>query len=247
MNINKLFFLLILLSFWVGNINAQSKGNKRVNKSHGNWSFGAGINMVDDSGLEGKKFFNIKENWNISVPFTVNMTYYINEFWGVSLEGSLNKYVSGKNIDNTGFIIEGFAANYSAIDLSGKFHFGDLFTSYHFDTYVFLGVGYNVIGAYRTKPFVVDLPVDIDPQPNETDDIPRDAIGYNIPEIGKVTINSGIGFNYWFAETLGINFNFTGKVGVSSGEFKSGPNSVSNHAQFSLGLIYFFSKSKDSY
>ena len=60
-----------------------------------------------------------------------------------------------------------------------------------------------------------------------------------------MTVNGGLGFNFWFAETWGLNFNFTGKVGLPSGEFKSGPNSVSNQAQFSLGLIYFLKKNND--
>ena len=232
-NYNKTYLMLLLAAFWMFNSYAQTKGNKRVNDVFGNWSFGAGINTVDDSGTKGKDLFNFNENWNTTFPLTVNVDYYIDNQWSISLTGSTNKYVSGKNIDSTGIVIEGYAADYLAIDLAAKLHLGDIFTSYAFDPYLFLGFGYNIIGAYRLEPFIVDVPVDID-------NIPNDAIVYNIPEIAKITLNGGVGFNYWFAKTWGLNFNFTGKVGISSGEFKKGPNSVSDHAQLTLGLIYFF-------
>lgn len=227
------------------NSHAQSKGNKRVNDNYGNWSFGAGINMVDDSGTKGNEFFNIKENWNVSMPFTLSIEYYVDNQWSISVIGSMNKYVSGKNIDNTGLIIKGYAADYSAVDLAARFYFGDLFTSYKFDFYMFLGLGYNKIGGYKLDPFIVNVPDDIDIVPNEINDIPIDENGfYDIQEAGKITLNGGIGFNYWFTKTWGLNFNFTGKVATASSEFKKGPNSVSDQAQFSLGLIYFL-KNKD--
>lgn len=228
------------------NSHAQSKGNKRVNDVFGNWSFGAGINTVDDSGTQGKTLFNFEENWNTTSPFTLSAEYFIDNQWGISLAGSTNKYVSGKNIDNTGLIIQGYAADYLAVDLAARFYLGDIFTSYAFDPYMFLGVGYNVIGSYKSKPFVV-APIDTDIDPNEISAIPIDENGnYNIPEIGKITLNGGAGFNYWFAKTWGINFNFTGKIAMESGEYKRGPNSVSDHAQFSLGLIYFFQNKERS-
>jgi len=250
MNYNKAIYILAMFGLFVCSLNAQSKGNKRVNSSYGNWSFGAGINVVDDSGTKGKDFFNVKENWNYSSSFTVNVEYYIDNQWSISVAGSMNEYVSGKNIDNVGFVVKGYTADYIAADLSTRFYFGDLFSSYAFDTYVFLGFGYNKIGRYKIDPFMADLPVDIDVLPNEINGIPVDANGfYDMPAVGKITLNGGIGFNYWLAETWGLNFNFTGKVATGGGEVKTGPNSVSNQAQFSLGVIYFlknFKKNKIS-
>jgi len=231
------------LGLSISSLFAQSKGNKRVNSSYGNWSIGAGINVVDDSGTEGKDFFNTKDHWNVSNPYLVSVEYYFDNQWSIVATGSINKYVSGKNIDSTGVIVKGFAADYFAVDLATRFSFGDMFSTYNFDFYVFLGFGYNKIGGYKLDPFKVERPIDIDVVPDEINEIPIDANGfYDIPEVGKMTVNGGLGFNYWFAETWGLNFNFTGKVGVPSGEFKSGPNSVSNQAQFSLGLIYFLKK-----
>jgi len=159
----------------------------------------------------------------------------------------MNKYVSGKNIDNSGLIVKGYAADYFAVDLAAKFSFGDIFTSYAFDPYIFLGFGYNKIGGYKLHPFVAEVPVDTDPVPNEINALPIDEYGYyDILEIGKITVNAGAGFNYWFAQTWGINFNFAGKVALPSGEYKRGQNEVSDHAQFSLGLIYFLKKKERS-
>lgn len=246
MNIKKVIFILAVLGVFAGSLNAQSKGNRRVNDHYGNWSVGAGINMVDDSGMKGKDFFNTKENWNVSNPYLVSVEYYLDNQWSIFASGSLNKYVSGKNIDSTGVIVKGFAADYFAADLAARFSFGDIFSSYNFDFYMFLGLGYNKIGGYKLDPFIVDSPIDIDVIPDEINVFPIDRNGfYDIPEVGKMTVNGGVGFNYWFAETWGLNFNFTGKVALPSSEFKKGPNSVSDQAQFSLGLIYFFKHKND--
>ena len=222
------------MGLWMSSANAQSKGNKRVNDSYGNWSFGAGVNVVDDSGTKGKDFFNTSENWNMTSPFMVSIEYYIDNQFSLVATGSMNKYVEGKNIDNTGLIIKDFEPDYLAIDLATRLYFGDLFTSYTFDPYIFLGAGYTTIGAYKSVPFEENsLRTDLD-------HIAIDENGfYDVPEIGRVTINGGIGFNYWFAETFGLNFNFATKLGMASGEYKTGPNSVSNQTQFSLGVIYF--------
>lgn len=229
--------------FFVRFTNAQENGNKRVNRFYGNWSLAAGINAVDDSGTKGANFFNTEENWNSSSPFTASIEYYIDNQWSVSVTGSVNKYVSGKNIDSTGVIVQGYAADYLAVDLATKLSLGDLFSSYAFDPYIFIGFGYNQIGSYKLDPFFFDLPVDLDVLPDEINGIPIDENGYyDIPEIGKITLNGGAGFNYWFAKTWGVNFNFTAKFAIESGEFKLGPNSVSDQAQFSLSLMYFFKK-----
>jgi hypothetical protein len=237
LNLKKAFFLITIMGLWMSSANAQSKGNKRVNDSYGNWSFGVGINVVNDSGTKGKDFFNTSENWNMTSPFMVSIEYYIDNQFSLVATGSMNKYVEGKNIDNTGLIIKDFEPDYLAIDLATRLYFGDLFTSYTFDPYIFLGAGYTTIGAYKSVPFEENsLRTDLD-------HIAIDENGfYDVPEIGRITINGGIGFNYWFAETFGLNFNFATKVGMASGEYKTGPNMVSNQMQFSLGVIYFFSK-----
>ena len=246
MNLKRSFLLLLAIFLWVSPVCAQSKvdskdqGNKKVNTSYGNWSFGAGINIIDDSGTKGKDFFNTSENWNMTSPFTFHVEYYIDNQFSLVAMASMNKYVEGKNIDNTSFIIKDFEADYFAVDLATRFYFGDLFSNYTFDPYIFLGFGYTKIGAYKSDPFEVDIPIDLDVPPDNIYDLPIDENGfYDISEIGRMTLNGGIGFNYWFAESVGLNFNFATKIGLASGEYKVGPNMVSNQVQFSLGIIYF--------
>ena len=232
--------LIVLTLFFVTFVNAQGKGNKQVNSYFGNWSFGIGINIVDDSGTKLKDFFNTSDNWNLTSPYSVNIEYFIDNQFSLSASASMNKYVEGKNIDNTGLIIKDHEPDYLAVDLASKFYFGDIFTNYTFDPYVFLGVGYTKIGAYKSEPFEGTFPEDIDVIPDQLDGVAIDENGnFDVPEIGRVTLNGGVGFNYWFAKTVGFNFSFSGKIGMASGEFKTGPNSVSNQTQYSFGLIYF--------
>jgi len=233
--LKKIILLLILITFWASSANAQSKSNKRVNSYNGNWSFGVGVNVVDDSGTKLKDFFNTSENWNTSSPYTVNVEYYADNQFSFVATASMNKYSEGKNIDSTSVIIKEFEPDYLAIDVSSRFYFGDLFSNYSFDPYVFLGFGYTKIGAYKSQPFPNALLRD------DIDHILIDDDGnFDVPEIGRITINAGVGFNYWFAQTTwGFNLNLASKVGMASGEFKTGPNSVSNQMQYSFGLIYF--------
>ena len=78
MNVKKIYlFLSAVCIVMVSSLNAQSKGNKRVNDHYGNWTLGAGINVVDDSGMKGKDFFNTKENWNMSNPYLVSVEYIL--------------------------------------------------------------------------------------------------------------------------------------------------------------------------
>lgn len=215
-------------------ISAQSKGNKRVNSYLGNWSFGVGINVVDDSGTKFRDPLNTTENWNISSPYTISIEYFLDNQFSFVAGASMNKYVEGKNIDSTGVVIKGFEPNYLAIDFSTRFYFGDIFTNYTFDPYIFLGIGYTTIDAYKSKPFPNALLRD------DIDHITLDDEGnFDVPAIGRITLNAGLGFNYWFAEQFGLNLNLASKVGMASGEFKTGPNSVSNQLQYSLGVIYF--------
>jgi hypothetical protein len=67
--------LLLFLSFCAVGVNAQKVGPRaQINENHQNdWSFGAGFNIVDDSGV---LFGDFSENWNFSTPFYVSAEYY---------------------------------------------------------------------------------------------------------------------------------------------------------------------------
>jgi len=208
---------------------------KRINESYdGNWSIGVGINIVDDSG---KKFsgLDINEDWNTSLPISVKVEYFHNVFVSFELAASMNEYIAGKNIDNTGYIIEGYEASYLAFDFSTKLYSRDFFQPSKMDLYIFLGFGYTQIGAYKLKPFEDNILRD------DLDHINIDEDGnYDIPDIGRLTGNGGLGFNYWFSRHWAFNLNIAWKFGIPNGEYKTGPNSVSHQIQYCIGTLFLF-------
>ena len=205
---------------------------KRINEYYdGNWSIGVGINIVDDAG---KKFkgLDINEDWNTSLPISVTIEYFHNVFVSYGITASINKYIAGKNIDNTGYIIEGFEASYLAVDFSTKFYFRDFIHTSRMDPYLFLGFGYTKIGAYKANPFDILMHDDLD-------DITFDEDGnYDIPDIGRFTVNGGWGFNIWFSRIWAFNFNMAWKIGIENGDHRRRSNSVSNQMQYSVGTIF---------
>jgi hypothetical protein len=262
MNFNKTILLIALFSFWLGSVNAQTtekthtdenketveknpEGNQKTEEKiikkpkrksekindiyDGYWSIGIGVNAVNDGGQQLKNFFN-GENWNLSKPLVVNIEYYHNNMVSFALMASFNEYVAGKNIDDTSYIIKDFEASYMAFDFATKFYLRDFFRNMKFDPYGYLGFGYTNIGAYKSLPFENnDLQDDLD-------HIAIDDNGnYDVPAIGRITLNIGLGFNYWFTRKWALNFNMAGKFGIGSGDYKRGPNSISNQIQFSLG------------
>lgn len=224
------FFLFAGLS--ISFINAQGGWYNRANDQYEkDWSIGAGFNIVDDSGHVLGGIIDPGENWNFSNPFTLNAEYFLNNKYSFAAMMSFNKYIDGKNIDDTGYIMKGHEASYFAFDLAGKFSFRDIFHSYTFDPYAFLGFGFTKIGAYKTEPG--DL--------KYNDEVDYDEDGnINVPAIGRMTINAGFGFNYWFNDVWGLNLNAMGKFGLGTSEHERNPNSVSNQKQYSLGVIYLF-------
>lgn len=251
----KLFILqIILLNIFVGSVNAQIidvsdtdiheltrqkdsikaiEKKKKINETYnGNWSIGVGINIVDDAG---KKFkgLDIDEDWNTSLPFSAKIEYFHDVFVSFELSASMNEYVAGKNIDNTGYIIEGFEASYLAFDFSTKLYSRDFFHTSRMDPYLFLGFGYTQIGAYKLEPFEDNIFRD------DLDHITIDEDGnYDIPDIGRFTVNGGLGFNFWFSRWWAFNINMAYKIGIPSGEYVSGANSVSNQVQYSFGTLF---------
>ena len=62
--------------------------------------------------------------------------------------------------------------------------------------------------------------------------------GYSsIGDIGRTTGNAGFGFNTWFSDTWGLNFNTMGKWGIEEGSTKQ--------VQHSAGVVYRFGVEKE--
>lgn len=101
------------------------------------------------------------------------------------------------------------------------------------DPFLSMGFGYTLISAYKLDPFENNILRD------DLDHIDINEDGeYVIPDIGRITFNMGIGFNFWFSRVWAFNFNMAWKVGLVSGENPIGPNSASNQIQYGFGTIF---------
>jgi len=190
-----------------------------------NWSFGAGINIVDDSG----NGLYIGDHWNISSPFAVSAEYHISNAFGFSALFTNNNYKEGKKIDGN-FIAEGYEASYYAGDLAIKFYLRNWFNTPVLDPYIFIGGGYTNIGEYRASSGNYDFNPD-------TDDLDENG-NLMVPEIGRFTFNAGFGMNIWISNHWGLMGAATGKYGFASGDYERGTNSISNQIQYTMGILY---------
>lgn len=179
------------------------------------WVIGLGFNAVNDSGKGAKDFFNVRDNWNFGIPFYVSVENYLNNQFSVGANLSFNKIREGKLLDGQTILAGGNEAGYAAIDLAVKYSFRDVFKLKSLEPYVFLGAGVTYIGDYQTE---------------QNNDI--------IKGISRLTINTGIGCNYWFSSTWGVNLNLAGKFGVGK--------NVTNQVQSSLGVLFHFKNKKSS-
>ena len=165
---------------------------------------------------------DVSENWMISIPFYISAEFYLNNSFSFCATLSTNKYSEGKVYQN-GYVIDG-DANYFSTDLAAKFSFRDIMRSYKFDPYVFIGIGYQNIGEFST--IKKEYPYDI-----------RIHESFN-----GMSANMGLGFNYWFSQTWGMNVNLMAKWGLSESTFTTDGNVSSiynNHKQYNIGVLYF--------
>ncbi len=228
MNTKKTLLIIAVLGFFISNIHAQSdtewRSGKPVNDTYDhNWSFSAGINIVEDGNEIFGGFTNPNEYWNFSRPIYVNAEYYLNNKFSFNAMVSLNQYKAGKHIDHL-YIVEGQEASYFAFDLATKLYFRDWIKTYKFDPYISAGFGFTNIGAYQGVP---------------VDEYAPDQSIRTIESIGRPTANAGIGFNIWFSQTWGFNLNMTGKFGIATGDYEKGGNKISNQLQYAMGVVYF--------
>ena len=106
-----------------------SKWSKRAidHTTHfNNWSIGLGINAVINSGTKGKNV-SLSESLNISNPFALTVEYYANDKFSFDVMLSVNKFKEGKLMDNTGYILKDYEANYLALDMTTKLYVRDWF------------------------------------------------------------------------------------------------------------------------
>ena len=186
----KLTYTLLFCLLGVQLLSAQGWNDRHGRQYENDWSIGAGLNGVSDSGLGISELFNDIDYWNFGNPIYINAENYINNQFSVGVNLSFNKYKPGKVIDG-GRIPENSEGSYVAFDFAIKYSFRDLFKLKSFEPYVFIGAGYTHIGEY--KIYYMDQV---------------------ILAKGRMTFNTGLGANYWFNRDWGINLNIAGKFGI---------------------------------
>jgi len=215
MNTNRTLLVFMVVCLWIEVFYAQqpTQSIDSVQNSYENaWGFGAGVNVVDDSGELIGGIANPSENWMFSMPFYVGAEYYIKNEFSVSAMFSTNKYTEGKVYN--GMYILGEGANYRAVDLAVKFSFRKILESSSFDPYGFIGLGYSSIGA-----------MEVADKDNSNNVI-------QIPSSNRINYNVGLGINYWVSANWGVNLNLVAKLGLNKG----------NHKQYTFGLVYLLRK-----
>ncbi|OBQ55580.1 hypothetical protein JJL45_07075 [Tamlana sp. s12] len=179
-----------------------------------NWSFGIGLNIVDDSGNAINHLFDIKENrrynWAFENPITLSVEYYWHSNISFFSTTSFNQFKSGKSIDGTVVGPEN-QPNFFAVDIGSKYSFRKFIKSKVFDFYAGASLGYTTIGDYTND--VTGLPVD-----------PKN----------RFTINPTAGLNIWMTKNIALNMS-------GSAKFTYTPD-TSHYLQYNLGLVYLLSK-----
>ncbi|AUS05855.1 hypothetical protein [Pseudotamlana carrageenivorans] len=214
MKLIKLALLLPLL--WFNFSNAQSccviKGEHP--QFENNWSFGIGLNVVDDSGNAIKHLFDIKENrryrWAFENPITLSVAYYLHSGFSFFATSSYNTFKSGKHIDATVVGSEN-QPNFFAFDLGSQYSFRNFIKSKVFDFYAGAGLGFTSIGDYTNE-----------------------VTGLLVSPKNRFTINPTAGLNIWMTKNIGLNMSGTAK-------FTYTPD-TSHYLQYNLGLVYLLSK-----
>src|SRR5690606_23394414 len=106
------------------------------------WMVSLGTNIVDDSGDEFGKLFDIKDAWNMApYPSRVSVGRYYKNGLGLEAVGTYNKYKEGKIIDNTVNLED---VDYFGLDFRVSYDLNMILgQTGFFDPYVGIGAGYT--------------------------------------------------------------------------------------------------------
>ena len=211
----KISYILLLTLISINIISAQKsdrKWNDRNNtQENSQWILGFGVNTVDNSDAQFEDLLNT-DRWAFAKnPFYLSAELIFDGQFSVASTLSLNYFTEGKIFQNETILGKeegGNDAGYLAVDLALKYSFSKLLDSNAFEPYAFIGAGVSHFGDYKTEENPTELiePIDI------------------------FTFNAGLGMNYWFSSTWGVNLNVIGKWGVNT--------TASNHLQSSIGVLY---------
>ena len=211
----KLAMLAMLMVFSVSTINAQDESNP--------WAVGFGVNVVDvmpfnsdEIGDVASDYINPEEFGDNFLPSISRLTIgrYLGKGFSLELAGSINKietFIEEEDLGEDGEL-------YWSLDLAVKYDLNNLFgQTGWFDPYVFIGGSYVDFGNTTYDN-------------NDALEITETPAVFE--EGGEGMLTGGWGFNVWFNDNLGLNFNSALKKEFSQ--------NVQDHYQHSLGLIFRF-------
>ena len=200
----KLAMLAMVAFLTFSNVNAQDENNP--------WVVGFGINTVDVMPWGSDEFGSVAEDYigttewaDNTIPSISRLSVdrYVGKGFTVQLAGTINKVETITAEEDADEL-------YWSIDLAAKYDLNNLIgDTKWFDPYVALGASYVDFG-HNTSTFNTAT----------------------FEEGGELMPTASLGFNTWFNDNLGLNFNSSLKK-----EFGS---NVEDHFQHSLGLVFRF-------
>ncbi len=135
--------LVALVCFFTTSIFAQDiELTKKDSIVESYWLVSLGTNIVDDSGHEFDRLFDIKGAWNmVPYPSRVSVGRYFKNGLGLEAIGTYNKYKEGKIVDKQ---INPEDIDYFGIDFRVSYDLNKILgETGFFDPYVGIGVGYT--------------------------------------------------------------------------------------------------------
>lgn len=207
----KISYILLLTLISINIISAQKWNDRNYAQENSQWILGFGVNALNNSG-DVTKNLTKADNWTFArIPFYLSAELIFDGQFSVGSILSLNYFTDGKFMNGEKIIGEdqgGNDAGYMAFDMNVKYSFSKLLNSNAFEPYAFIGAGVSHFGDYKIQENPTEL----------------------IEDISIFTFNAGLGMNYWFSSTWGVNLNATGKWGVATAS--------TNHLQSSIGVLY---------
>ena len=179
------------------------------NYKNTDWCIGLGFNIVDDNNHRFDKLFDVKDSWNMApFPSRINIEKKSNYGLSVDLAMSYNVYKKNNLIQGK---ISNYNRNYFATDLLIKYDLNELIgETGWFNPFIAIGGGYTMISADR-KVRQGDI---------------------KTPAQNIITLNGGIGSNFWISPQVAISVQALGKWNAS--------NNQGNHTQYAMGIIFKF-------
>jgi len=135
--------LAVLVCFFALTISAQDiQMTKKDSIVQSYWLVSLGTNMVDDSGHEFSRLFDIENAWNmVPYPSRISVGRYFKNGLGLEAIGSYNKYKEGKIIDRA---INPEDVDYFGLDFRVSYDLNMILgETGFFDPYIGIGAGYT--------------------------------------------------------------------------------------------------------